>query len=105
MYDSLAVQDYMRTKTLNYIRDLFRIKTRMNHLRANFPSDPKNRVEVGMVCVGCGVNKETNSHVTECVAYADLLVGRDLSDDGDLVKFFKHVMDRREKNEAQMAGT
>ena len=77
----------------------------MNHLRANFPSDPKNRVEGCMVCVGCGANKETNSHVTECAAYVDLLVGRDLSDDGDLVKFFKDVMDRREKKEAQKADT
>ena len=52
-----------------------------------------------MVCVGCGSIKETNSHVTECDVYADLLVGKDLSDDRDLVKFFRDVMKRRENIE------
>ena len=54
-----------------------------------------------MICLGCRVEKETNSHVTECVAYADLLVGRDLQDDGDLVGFYRDVMARREKNDGQ----
>ena len=98
--DAFKVHDYMKVNALSDIRELFRIKTRMNKLRANFPSDPKCRAEGGMVCLGCGANMESNSHVTECAAYAaDLLVGRDLDDDGDLVKFFRDVMARREEIE------
>ena len=52
-----------------------------------------------MVCIGCGADKETNSHVTECVAYDDLLVGRDLREDVDLVGFYRDVMARREEKD------
>ena len=83
--DEFKVQEYMKSNSLSYIREIFRIKTRMNHLRGNFSGDPKYRGEAGMVCVGCGFIKETNYHVTECDVYADLLVGKDLSDDRDLV--------------------
>ena len=39
--DKFQVQDYMKVNSLSDIREIFRIKTRMNKLRANFPSDPK----------------------------------------------------------------
>ena len=97
--DKFQVQDYMKVNSLSVIREIFRNKTGMNKLRANFPSDPKCRAEGGMVCVGCGASKETNSHVTECAVYADLLVGRDLEDNGDLVRFFRDVMARRAEKE------
>ena len=97
--DHFEVQSYMKTNSLRDIREIFRIKTRMNHLKANFPSDPKHRKEGGMVCIGCGADKETNIHVTECVAYADLLVGRDLREDVDLVGFYRDVMARREEKD------
>ena len=97
--DEFKIQDYMKSNSLGDIREIFRIKTRMNHLQGNFSRDPKYRGEAGMVCVGCGSIKETNSHVTECDVYADLLVGKDLSDDRDLVKFFRDVMKRRENIE------
>ena len=97
--DDFKVQDYMRYSSLNDTRDIFRIKTRMNHLRGNFSSVYKNKGEEAMFCVGCKSVKETNSHVTECAIYADLMEGRDLRDDGDLVSFFRDVMARREKIE------
>ena len=94
--DEFEVQDYMKENSLKTIRDLFRIKIRMNHLKANFPNDPKNKRVGGMSCVGCGSTAETNSHVAVCNTYADLRVGRDLNNDQDLVNFFKDVMARRE---------
>ena len=98
-FDKFELQPYMKNNSLRDIRELFRIKIRMNHLRANFPSDPKHKVEGGMVCMGCGVEKETNTHMTECVAYADLLEGRVLRDDSDLVGFYREVMARRDKKD------
>ena len=87
----------MKSKSLKDIREIFRIKTRMNHLKANFPGKPGYKAEGGMDCIGCGESIETNSHVTNCKTYADLLVGRDLSNNADLVQFFRDVMSRRDK--------
>ena len=64
------------------------LKTKMNHLKANFPGDPRNRKGGGLICVGCGKTEETNSHVAECDAYSDLRVGRDLMTNKYLVEFF-----------------
>ena len=94
--DKFGIQEYMKNNDLKTIRELFRLKTRMNHLKANYPGDPKNRMD-GLVCVGCGKIKETNSHVAECDTYSDLKIGRDLNTDKDLVDFFRDVMSRREK--------
>ena len=94
--DDFEIQKYMKENNLKTIRDLFRIKLRMNHLKANFPSDPKNKRVGGLSCMGCGKTDESNSHVAECTAYADLRMGRDLNNDQDLVNFFKDVMSRRE---------
>ena len=94
--DEFEIQKYMKENDLKTIRDLFRIKLRMNHLKANFPSDPKNKGVGGLSWVGCGKTDESNSHVAECNGYADLRMGRDLNNDKDLVNYFKDVMARRE---------
>ena len=94
--DKFTLQTYMKSKSLKDTRELFRIKTRMNDLRANFPGKPECRVKGGMSCVGCGVSIESNSHITQCYMYSDLLEGRDLAKDSDLVGYFRDVMARRE---------
>ena len=87
----------MKKNSITEIRKIFWIKSKMNHLRGNFSRDPKFRGP----CTGCGVSKETNTHVTECGGHRDLILGRDLSDDGDLVAFFRDVMRRNEDKEKQ----
>ena len=45
------------------------------------------------------MEKDTQTHAVICGAYADLRRGLDLSDDGDLVKFFRSVMERRDEDD------
>ena len=49
-------------------------------------------------CVRDAEDTETNSHVTKCSVYSDLLIGRDLGNDMDLVQFFRDIMARWEEN-------
>ena len=81
-------------KSLAKTRELFRIRTHMNELKANFKHDKKN-IASGISCVACGIEEESNSHVMICDKYDDLRAGKNLKSDNDLVKFFSDVMKRR----------
>jgi hypothetical protein len=50
-------------------------------------------------CEGCCQVKDSQSHAKECPAYADLKEGLDVSLDGDLVAFFRRMVDRRAEEE------
>ena len=68
----------------------------MNNVRGNFKNMYKNDPG-GVKCPACGLEDEVNSHVLQCMAYADLRHGRNLKDNSDLVNYFKDVMTRRDK--------
>ena len=96
--ENCLIKDYFKYKSLARTRDMFRIRTHMNELKANFKHDKKNIVG-GVACVACGMEDESNSHVMKCDKYRDLRDGRDLKSNNDLVNFFRDVMSRREKIE------
>ena len=39
---------------------------------------------------------DTQAHAMMCTAYADLRDGKDMSNDSDLVNFFRRVLERRD---------
>ena len=41
---------------------------------------------------------ESQDHLSICEGYSDLRLGRDLSNDKDLVEFYRLVMERREES-------
>ena len=90
-------KEYFKQKSLEDTRMLFRIRTRMIDLKANFKNKPTFRND-GWVCEGCRKEVETSGHVMSCQAYDLVRQGKDLSDDKDLVQFFKEVMKIRMKN-------
>ena len=96
--ESCRTKDYFQYKSLSKTRELFRIRTHMNELKANFKHDKRNIVG-GIACVACGLEEESNSHVMVCSKYDDLRDGRDMKSNNDLVGFFRDVMARREKLE------
>ena len=64
---------------------LFRIKTRIIDLKANFKRKPAYRSD-GWKCEGCREEVEANSHVLICRAYNELRNGKDLKEsEKDLV--------------------
>ena len=88
--------EYFKEKSLEDTRMLFRIRTRMVDLKANFKNNHAFRKD-NWLCEGCRREVETNSHVMSCQAYEDIRQGLDLGNDKDLVKFFKEVMRIRMK--------
>ena len=93
--ESFSLKPYFAEKSLEKIREIFRIKTNMNELKGNFKHDIKYK-NVGVMCVACGAEEEVNSHVMVCADYQDLRQGLDFAINSDLVRFFKGVMSRRE---------
>ena len=84
---------YMRGQSIKYIRELFRIRSSMNPLQANFKND-KNFARNGTQC-DCGESDETNIHIMVCTLYNDLRHDRNMLSDKDIVQYFRDVMTRR----------
>ena len=76
---------------------LFRIKTRIIDLKANFKRKPAYRSD-GWKCEGCREEVEANIHVLICRAYNELRNVKDLKEsEDDLVAYFKEVIKLRMK--------
>ena len=89
--ENMKRKEYFKQKSLEETRMLFRIRTRMVDLKANFKNKPAFRKD-GWLCEGCRREVETNCHVMSCQAYEHVRQGLDLGSDRDLVKLFKEVM-------------
>ena len=90
----VKVKEYFSGRNIVDTRMMFRIRTRMIELKANFKNNQKFKKE-GWKCEGCGKEVETNGHVMNCIAYEHVRDGKDLTSDEDLVQFFKEVMKMR----------
>ena len=73
--ENCKLKDYFMYKSLSVTRDMFRIRSSMNHLRGNFKHKYLN-TPGGVQCVACGGDVEVNSHVLSCSEYKDLREGR-----------------------------
>ena len=70
---------------------MFRIRSRMIQLMANFKNNPRYK-KVGWKCDGCKLEVDSNAHVIKFVAYEHVRDGKDLNCDKDLVQYIKEVM-------------
>ena len=66
----------------------------MNDLRGHYKGVASYRA-AEYKCVGCGLAKEDNNHVTTCPAYTKFREDKDLSNYQDLVTYFRQVMEAR----------
>ena len=89
--EDLNRKEYFMQKSLEDTRLLFRIRTRMVDLKANFKNKPAYRND-GWTCEGCKKEVESNGHVMSCQAYEHVRQGKDLGSDKGLVEFFKEVL-------------
>ena len=72
----------------------FKISSQMvPEVKMNFQSESKFKSEL-WECKGCG-KRDTQSHLMSCKDYEDLRQGKDLSNDKDLVGYFKSIFVRR----------
>ena len=89
--EDMKRKEYFQQKSLEDTRLLFRIRTRMVELKANFKNKPAFRKD-GWICEGCNKEVESNGHVMTCQAYEHVREGKDLGSDMGLVQFFKEVL-------------
>ena len=101
-------KSYFYNQNLEAVRYRFRISSKMLDVKANFPSKYRT---TGISCPSCKhMKKKTNNNVTqspnndssipaESLAFDDLRDNYDLSQDYQIVKYFKEVLSRRDQFE------
>ena len=93
-----SLKDYMKTGTLYSARKTWEVRSYMLRVAGNYPGH-KKYLATGWQCQACMQQvREDQDHLVLCSGYRDLLEGKDLESDEDLVDFFRKVMARREKN-------
>ena len=92
-----SLKEYMRTGTLYSARRTWEVRSYMLRVAGNYPGH-KRYIATGWQCQACmGMVREDQDHLTTCIGYADLIQGKDIENDEDLVDFYTKVMARREK--------
>ena len=95
--DSFGRKDYLSNKSIENSRMMIRIRSKMVHVKDNFKNMHKNKT-YGLACESCNkVQTETQAHVVMCPAYDKLREGLTLSNQDDLIKYFREVMMARDK--------
>ena len=92
-------KSYLKQKSLADSRLIFRMRTEMVDIKDNMRNKYKGP---GVNCDACNMKlAESQIHVMACTGYEDLRVGKDMMNDGDLVKYFREVLLIRERRKVQ----
>ena len=95
--DSSTRHLYLSTFRVHDARLLFKIRSRMvPTVKMNFLRD-KDFASSSWVCSGCNIHLDSQAHVMSCESYSHLREGLDLKEDRDLVRFFRDLLDLRNK--------
>ena len=92
--ENLELKDYIKRMSLRNARMNFAIRSYMTDCKMNRKSD-KAYAEKLWKCDYCK-NLDSQSHILWCPAFSPLREGKSLSNDQDLVEYFKNVMKIRE---------
>ena len=124
--DDFKIKPYFKSLNLNQARLKFKLNSRMtNTVANNYRRDPKFK-KIAYNCIGCieqnrvQVNEteqnqtennqtnpkqtqilDTEEHISVCLSYADLRIGRNLNETTDLVSYFQAVIKRRMEKETK----
>ena len=95
--DDWGLKEYVKTGTLHSVRSTWEVRCYMLHVAGNYSHHRKFEA-TGWRCQGCSLQvREDQDHLTQCQGYSDLIQGRNLDDDKQLVDFYRLVMARREE--------
>ena len=103
--DDFMLKPYMRTLSVADARTRFRIASKMTlHIKMKFQSDSRFAQDLS-TCEGCrhfgGIGyRDTQQHVLICPAYLEFRKDKDLSNDKDLVNYFKLTLAKRVEAES-----
>ena len=104
--DKFERKPYLRNLNINQARLKFKLSTKMTPtVMMNFPSDPYFAHKL-WTCSGCSDgtagekvtgSRDTQQHIMVCDGYAELRTGKNMDNDGDLVKYFSDVIKIRQE--------
>ena len=99
--ETFGLNELCKSMTLSDSRNLFAIKYCMNRTsQLNFASDPLFSKQ-SYLC-HCG-QISSNLHFRYCISYESLRIGRDLSEDTQLIKYYVEVNKLRDKMEREIS--
>ena len=94
-YDKLELKDYVTTGDLYTARETWEVRSHMLRVAGDYPGHLRYGAS-GWRCQACSLEvREDQEHLASCTGYADFRAGKDLRNKGELVMFYKSVMDRR----------
>ena len=95
--DDCRLKDYVKTGNIFTVRNTWEARAYMLKVAGNYGGSKKYKSS-GWLCQACGSGvREDHNHLGHCTGYSDLLQGRDLATDRELVEFYSLVMDRRKR--------
>ena len=87
--------DYVKSGNLYSVRKTWEARSYMLKVAGNYPGHRKYEA-TGWLCQACDLRvREDQDHLGQCPGYADLRGNLNLSEEDQLVEFFRLVMDRR----------
>ena len=101
-YDKLLKEEYGAKEYLSSLniadaRLKFALRTCMTRsVQANFKNDPTYKSN-DWKCKECQV-LDTQEHIVRCPVYSSIRSGKDLSNDKDIVEYFRKVIDIRSRD-------
>ena len=96
-YDSLDMKDYVRTGDLYTARATWEVRSHMLRVAGNYPGHLKYAA-TEWKCQACQMEvREDQEHLAICEGYYDCRIGKDLTQENELVHFFRSVMARRKE--------
>ena len=93
--EDCSLKDYVKTGNIFSVRKTWEARAYMLKVAGNYRGS-KMYESSGWLCQACGSGvREDQDHLGHCSGYSDLLQGRDLASDRELVEFYALVMARR----------
>ena len=95
--EAWGIKDYVKSGNLYSVRSTWNVQSYMLDVAGNYSHHTKYEA-TGWLCQACDLHiREDQDHITQCKGYSDLLQGRNMDDDKELVEFYRLVMARREE--------
>ena len=94
--ENFQLKDYVKSKCIEDVRTQFRIRSGMIDCKMNYMNKTEYITSMWR-CDSCMTTIESQSHVLHCPAYRKLREDKDLSNNRDIVDYFRSVLSIRSK--------
>ena len=93
-----GIKSYVKTGTLYSVLSTWKVRSYMLRVAGNY-SHHQRYARSGWQCRACSRQvREDQDHLLQCEGYSDLVQGKNMDEDEELVQFYREVMARREEH-------